>query len=1145
MMVIFVSQCEKKALKRTRRVLDAFADRIGDNTWQTVITEEGLQTVKNLLRKTASKNTAVSCHWIRTRARSDLLWVVGQKNIFDYRGMVAVNRTKRNILHSEWENNWHYISSIQTIATLAALLHDIGKSTLGFQNKLHEYTGKGDPYRHEWISLKLFEALIKDCDTDEQWLSRFQKIDTWLKHNQSDNFLKNCNQDNVDISTMPPLAQWVAWLIATHHRLPPFKKVYYTPKAKEKLRGQTKEIKPTLLRYYEKYFQAFDYWVKNPKTLDESTESFCKNFWQYETLVIHSPEWQKHLARWSKKALQDSTLNQLALDASNDNACISDAFLMYLSRLCLMVGDHNYSSLPIQHKRCATGSREFSKIIANTTKNVDGENQAKQALDEHLIGVANFSAQFAHRLPIIANELPSLKNQSSLSNPTTSKRFGWQNKAFELAKNIQQESQKNGFFGVNMASTGCGKTIGNARIMYGLADPKKGARFIIALGLRVLTLQTGQSLRKDLRLNESQLAILVGGQAQKQLFEFNQESTAEKQEITGEKQLAYGSTWGSESSDELIDEMVHSDIDYSDYDALNLGTIIENSKMRDLLFAPVITCTIDHIIQASECKRGGKYIAPMLRLLSGDLVLDEPDDFDQDDLPALSRLVHLAGLFGSRVLLSSATLTPDLVTGLFSAYQAGRKQFNKSQNTPEPQVVCAWFDENSKNISSVNCNNNDDFSKQHQNFVKKRADFLAEQPVRRKAEIMPLSLDYIKENAELFYSKLGQEILYGAERLHSYYHQVEPNSQKQVSIGLVRIANIKNIIGLAKQLFETVKVSDDTHIHLSCYHAKQLLILRNALEVKLDRILHREEDSLDALFSHKEINNALNKSDARKHIFIVLATSVAEVGRDHDYDWAIVEPSSMRSIIQLAGRIWRHRQTKIANEINMLVMQHNIRYFTRRMNQPVFTKPGFESKYFKPTNYDVHKLVPENQLEHIDARPRIEKPTTENPSQKTEIDSLCKLEHEVMGTLLNSPNLNFVNAYWDTQATANRAHTHLQQISEFRVGTPQEDFLLLPDTDATYPESIREFLPFYTEDVFEKKHEATPQSQYIRPLDYTFNHPQISPWLITSLVDALNQLKEKESDKSLKSLSMSYNSVSLESNQNGWCFHEFFGFMRN
>jgi CRISPR-associated endonuclease/helicase Cas3 len=77
MMVTFVSQCQKNALKKSRRVLDAFADRIGDNVWQTVITEEGLQAVKKMLRQTASKNTAVSCHWIRSRSRSEYLWVAG------------------------------------------------------------------------------------------------------------------------------------------------------------------------------------------------------------------------------------------------------------------------------------------------------------------------------------------------------------------------------------------------------------------------------------------------------------------------------------------------------------------------------------------------------------------------------------------------------------------------------------------------------------------------------------------------------------------------------------------------------------------------------------------------------------------------------------------------------------------------------------------------------------------------------------------------------------------------------------------------------------------------------------------------------------------------------------------------------------
>ena len=98
MMVTFISQCEKKALNRTRRVLDAFANRIGNNTWQTVITEEGLIAVKTLLRKTATKNTAVSCHWIRSRSRSELVWIVGNRDQFNPQGIVPVNSTTKELI---------------------------------------------------------------------------------------------------------------------------------------------------------------------------------------------------------------------------------------------------------------------------------------------------------------------------------------------------------------------------------------------------------------------------------------------------------------------------------------------------------------------------------------------------------------------------------------------------------------------------------------------------------------------------------------------------------------------------------------------------------------------------------------------------------------------------------------------------------------------------------------------------------------------------------------------------------------------------------------------------------------------------------------------------------------------------------------
>ena len=144
MIVTFISQCDKKAINRTRRVLDAFANRIGDNTWQTVITEDGLLAVKQLLRKTVTKNTAVACHRQRSRLRSELVWIVGNRNKFNKEGVVPVNSTKKSILHNEWENNWAYLPLIKALVSVAALLHDWGKATLLFQQKLQKSSKEGE-----------------------------------------------------------------------------------------------------------------------------------------------------------------------------------------------------------------------------------------------------------------------------------------------------------------------------------------------------------------------------------------------------------------------------------------------------------------------------------------------------------------------------------------------------------------------------------------------------------------------------------------------------------------------------------------------------------------------------------------------------------------------------------------------------------------------------------------------------------------------------------------------------------------------------------------------------------------------------------------------------------------------------------------
>lgn len=66
MNVLLISQCNKRALDESRRILDQFAERKGERSWQTAIAQQGLITLRKLLRKTARRNTAVACHWIKS-----------------------------------------------------------------------------------------------------------------------------------------------------------------------------------------------------------------------------------------------------------------------------------------------------------------------------------------------------------------------------------------------------------------------------------------------------------------------------------------------------------------------------------------------------------------------------------------------------------------------------------------------------------------------------------------------------------------------------------------------------------------------------------------------------------------------------------------------------------------------------------------------------------------------------------------------------------------------------------------------------------------------------------------------------------------------------------------------------------------------
>ena len=1115
MLVTFISQCEKNAIKRTRRILDAFANRIGDNVWQTAITEDGLDTVKKLLKKSASRSTAVSCHRVRTRQRTELVWVVGNRTKFIEQGIVAVNRTKRNILKSDWENNWQNLNAMMIVSTLSALLHDIGKSTKGFQHKLFHHSKLGDPYRHEWISLKLLVWLVKDCSSDNEVFERLQNLDSFLASHQPSLEDIKSTIERSDFDKLPPITQWIAWLIVTHHRLPPLLAYYFDAQVTQKFLENSGRFNLPTVQYYKSCIKPFDYWVKNPTSIASLSPNEQEQFFSFDSLVLNSPDWQNQLKRYAKKAQNDNTLQQLGNDSMREKKAIANPFLLMLSRLSLMVGDHNYSSLTVSNRR-VQGSADWKEKLAANTDRKTGE--IKQPLDEHLLGVARFTAEFCRSLPIIHEKLPRLIDHQPLMKNTTNTAFAWQNKAFKLALSQSEHSRIQGFFGINMASTGCGKTLGNARIMYALAHPKTGARLTIALGLRVLTLQTGLSFRQNLNLDDSQLAILVGGLAQKQLFEANAKDKEDE---------SVSAKFGSESAEDLIDEYVDSDEYDSILDELHLDTVIADSSARKLIGSPIVTCTIDHLMQASECKRGGKYIAPMLRLLSSDLILDEPDDFDQNDMPALSRLVHLAGLFGSRVLLSSATLPPDMVAGLFQAYIAGRKIYNQQFGLSNPQPVCAWFDENQ--AIAQPCQTLTDFNLAHQSFIQKRCQFLHQQPVRKMAKVLPLALVYEHEKQPTFYQNLASTLLAFAHEFHQTHHL--SHQGKNVSVGLIRMANIQPLMKIAQAMhqLQTLDNVTDTQFYLCCYHSQQVLALRNRLENRLDTLLTRKDVTDSDFIARADIAQAIAKHPSvTNHVFIVLATPVAEVGRDHDYDWALVEPSSMRSIIQLAGRVWRHRSDKLAKTPNIGIWQYNIRALTSK-NGVIFSKPGFETEKNKLASHDINDVIDPTILQKIDATSRIQKADTLEPSK-----NLVDLEQYSMVELMNNAKLNVVNAYFQDEQTANRHHVHLSALTPFRAGRANIEYIVKPSEDGIQiyrGESVKEY----------GLNHAQPTHKEIEPYRLPTNSPLVAVWLASELETVLAELGQKFPDYSPNSVVIRFSNMALSEHQYGYYFDERFG----
>jgi CRISPR-associated endonuclease/helicase Cas3 len=535
MMVIFVSESQKNAIKKTNRVLDAFANRIGERTWQTVITKEGLDMVRHLLKQSASKSTSVSCHWIRSRQISELLWIVGNKNKFDKEGNIAVNSTNRKILQHYKESGWPFMPLVQTLTAVAALMHDLGKASVYFQEKLRKSSCSVDPFRHEFISALLIKGMFHYFAD--------QGLDLWTELAsgnipQTSDLLPYCrdNKKEKEPQYKPFKDQSsivlssILWLVLTHHRLPLPLNSQGRCVSKNDLSKEVKTISE--LMSYVTSGHIYRRTTENIKQFEVDLNQ-CFDF-KYD-FSSFSKKWCSDIKKWCSRLLEISPdIEKFSKDGTL-------RIVLKHARLSLMLGDHFYSSQDYDSKW-----KSSCTLYANTDRK---QGTFRQKLDEHLCGVKNIALKVSHYLPALENELPRTKIIQALKHKSKGK-YIWQDQAAENIKNFRMTNPDvAGGFILNLASTGCGKTTANAKIAAALGQEPGTLRFTLALGLRTLTLQTGDEYRYRLHLTKEELAVVIGSSSVQYIHE---QERLQKQNENSDKDI-FG---GSESLEDLFEENI-------------------------------------------------------------------------------------------------------------------------------------------------------------------------------------------------------------------------------------------------------------------------------------------------------------------------------------------------------------------------------------------------------------------------------------------------------------------------------------------------------------------------------------------------------------------------------------------------------------
>ena len=876
MHVIFISMCEKNAIKKTRKILDSFANRVGNTAWATPINKESLDTIRSALKRSATRQTAVACYKNEGMMRMKLVWTVGNKSTFGKNGEIAI-ATKA---HQSSLPSVPWLNIACSIAKASGLGHDIGKATQDFQNKINpdiNSDSQSDPVRHELVSTAIVHKMLNGKQWSDAWGNLLGPEFCKSEYRPPD---KKAMPDFVSFiqSGIASYRDSVLFCIATHHKL-----FFSNKKDNTKILNMDSHINGTST-------------VINVVISERDSNDVMKI--------------AKHLSEYILR----KELEVKPVDKSPD-------FwygISILTRAALILADHKVSArTPNEMTGAAFKKRNEAAINAECFANtIDGD--YNQPLSYHLEHVSIEAASTLRNMALF--DPPGLSEDTIEKIISRSEgRFEWQN----LAANALSPDASAIVF--NVASTGSGKTIMNSRAAAVLAG-EKPLRLSIVLNLRSLTLQTGDSYKEDLGVGFDELSVITGSSVTRKLHDY------EKADELNSKS----------DNDDIEDYEESLAEDYQHEVPVWINGNCKNSAQKAIVMVPMLVSTIDYLIFAGDPGKQAKHSFALLRLMHSDLIIDEIDGYEPKPLMAVLRLIKTSAMFGRNVIVSSATMPKLIAEQVFNSYKAGFAVY-KAMNGYQNEFNAVIIDDaiTPQNIKPV-----DDFGAVYEHHIAKMMMQICSGRVTKKAEIIRCE----KTEGGLFLA-INQSI----ETMHSRHAWRSPEEGGfNISVGLIRVANIKNAAKLAN------KIKNISGVKVCCYHSRHFVIQRHTIERSLNKLLNRKntENPNRHILESDEIRSIINEhkvAGLKDLKIIVIATPVEEVGRDHDFDWAIIDPSSAQSIVQTAGRVNRHRLVEVVQP-NIGILQYNFKEILGDKGR-CFIRPGYEKALERGvTTHPIHDL---------------------------------------------------------------------------------------------------------------------------------------------------------------------------------------------